>query len=83
VARAADLEKNLVLTFKQNLPVVDAAGEIHESECADQFVAPEPGGECAAVYGAKIRFRRGAGKHVRYKFIASRSRARAGVELIE
>ena len=46
---AADLEINPVLALEKNLPVVDAAGEIHDAKSPDQFIAPEPGGECAEI----------------------------------
>ena len=41
---AGDLEVDFVLALEKDLPVVDAAGEVHDAESTDEFVAPEPQG---------------------------------------
>src|SRR4051812_35650158 len=38
MARTANLEKNLGLTLEKNLPVVNAAGEVHVPESPDQVL---------------------------------------------
>ena len=42
MAGTGDLEKDLALALEKDLPVVDAAGEVHDAESTDEFVAPEP-----------------------------------------
>ena len=44
VSGAGDLEIDFALALEKDLPVVDAAGEVHDAESTDEFVAPETRG---------------------------------------
>ena len=50
MAGPGDLEEDFALPFEQDLPVVDAAGEIHDAESTNEIVAPEPEG-CGRLKG--------------------------------
>jgi len=41
VAGAGDLEKDLILTFEQDLAIVDAARGVHQTEGADENIVGE------------------------------------------
>ena len=44
VSGAGDLKIDFALALEKDLPVVDAAGEVHDAESMDEFVAPETRG---------------------------------------
>ena len=66
---AADLEENLVLALKDDLPVIKAAGEIHGAECPDKVFTPQPRG-----WGTEVGYGAGHGDFHRQCSVKSRYR---------